>query len=171
MFLINLPASCGLAAHNMRANLSEFGPGNVRGGFQTRPYEPREDFRRGDPWVALHPPQSSAAVPDFVRARSGLHSACRASGRGGFQTPPLQKRFCLGTGRNSVTGDRCGDAGGFPLSARRRCNGRRQAEKAGVTPRIARSCSSAPRCGGRPQPAILMLHSTARIWRMAEQCR
>ena len=49
MFLINLPASCGLAAHNMRANLSEFGPGNVRGGFQTRPYEPREDFRRGDP--------------------------------------------------------------------------------------------------------------------------
>ena len=27
----------------------------------------------------------------------------------------------------------------FPLSARRRCNGRRQAEKAGVTPRIARA--------------------------------
>jgi hypothetical protein len=95
MFLINLPASCGLAAHNMRANLSEFGPGNVRGGFQTRPYEPREDFRRGDPWVALHPPQSSAAVPDFVRARSGLHSACRASGRGGFQNRPYKSGFAL----------------------------------------------------------------------------
>ena len=27
----------------------------------------------------------------------------------------------------------------FPLSARRRCNGRRQAERAGVTPRIARA--------------------------------
>src|SRR6516165_12036324 len=40
---------------------------------------------------------------------------------------------------NRVSGDRRGDAVGFPLSARRRCNGRRQAERAGVTPRIARS--------------------------------
>jgi hypothetical protein len=30
----------------------------------------------------------------------------------------------------------------FPLSARRRCNGRRQAERAGVTPRIARAILS-----------------------------
>src|SRR5262249_31717549 len=33
----------------------------------------------------------------------------------------------------------CGDAVGFSLSTRRRCKGRRQAEKAGVTPRIART--------------------------------
>ena len=38
-----------------------------------------------------------------------------------------------------VSGDRCGDAVGFSLSTRRRCNGRRRAERAGVTPRIARS--------------------------------
>src|SRR6516165_11624252 len=39
---------------------------------------------------------------------------------------------------NRVSGDRRGDAVGFPLSTRRRCKGRRQAERAGVTPRIAR---------------------------------
>jgi hypothetical protein len=65
--------------------------------------------------------------------------------------------------RNSVAGDRCGDAGGFPLSARQRCNGRRQAERAGVTPRIARFCSSAravpvknrsPDCACNPGPGF-----------------
>src|SRR5262249_2076565 len=39
----------------------------------------------------------------------------------------------------SVSGDRCGDAVGFSLSKRRRGKGRRQAEKAGLTPRIART--------------------------------
>src|SRR5215831_4860097 len=43
-----------------------------------------------------------------------------------------------------VSGDRCGDAVGFSLSTRRQCNGRRQAERAGVTPRIART-STFPR--------------------------
>src|SRR5690348_4611719 len=37
-----------------------------------------------------------------------------------------------------VSGDRRGDAVGSSLSTRRRCNGRRRAERAGVTPRIAR---------------------------------
>src|ERR1700730_12326395 len=32
------------------------GARSCRGGFQTSPYKPRDDFRRGDPWVALHPP-------------------------------------------------------------------------------------------------------------------
>ena len=41
-----------------------------------------------------------------------------------------------------VSGDRCGDAVGFSLSERRRCKGRRRAERAGVTPRIARSISN-----------------------------
>src|SRR5262245_58109989 len=41
-----------------------------------------------------------------------------------------------------VSGDRCGDTVGFSLSERRRCKGRRQAETAGVTPRIARSISN-----------------------------
>src|SRR5262249_1124473 len=46
----------------------------------------------------------------------------------------------MGSGINPrVSGDRCGDAVGFSLSTRRRCKGRRQAEKAGVTPRIART--------------------------------
>jgi hypothetical protein len=40
---------------------------------------------------------------------------------------------------SSVSGDRCGDAVGISLSVRRRCNGRRHAERAGVTPRIART--------------------------------
>jgi hypothetical protein len=40
---------------------------------------------------------------------------------------------------SSVSGDRCGDAVGIFLSVRRRCNGRRHAERAGVTPRIART--------------------------------
>jgi len=43
----------------------------------------------------------------------------------------------------AVSGDPCGDAVGFSLSKRRRCNGRRQAERAGVTPRIARTFSPA----------------------------
>src|SRR5262249_44656125 len=46
----------------------------------------------------------------------------------------------MGSGINPrVSGDRRGDAVGFSLSTRRRCNGRRQAERAGVTPRIARA--------------------------------
>src|SRR5215813_3913294 len=37
------------------------------------------------------------------------------------------------------------DAVGFSLFTRRRCNGRRRAERAGVTPRIARSAQATPR--------------------------
>src|SRR5262249_59818006 len=52
-----------------------------------------------------------------------------------------------------VSGDRCGDAVGFSLSTRRRCNGGRQAERAGVTPRTARpilkSADDDPACPRR----------------------
>src|SRR6516164_404792 len=48
-----------------------------------------------------------------------------------------------------VSGDRCGDTVGFSLSERRRCKGRRQAERAGVTPRIAPSIFECARGGSR----------------------
>ena len=52
----------------------------------------------------------------------------------------------MGSGINPrVSGDRRGDAVGFSLCTRRRCKGRRQAERAGVTPRIARSISEVRR--------------------------
>jgi hypothetical protein len=44
MFLMNLPGSCGLAAHNLRANLSEFGPGNVGAGFKPAPTNRERTF-------------------------------------------------------------------------------------------------------------------------------
>ena len=52
-------------------------------------------------------------------------------------TEAIMLAFC-------VSGDRCGDAVGFSLSTRRQCNGRRQAEGAGVTPRIARTSTFSP---------------------------
>jgi hypothetical protein len=71
----------------------------------------------------------------------------------------------------------------FPLSARRRCNGRRQAERAGVTPRIARailrprrhscagscpSLSHSPLCPCPLLNSVPMVHSariTALAWK------
>jgi hypothetical protein len=47
--------------------------------------------------------------------------------------------------RNLVTGDCCGDAVGFATLRKAAMQGRRQAARAGVTPRIARSTSKAMR--------------------------
>src|SRR6266545_1166556 len=53
----------------------------------------------------------------------------------------LKLADCCGSFRRtiSVSGDRRGDAVGSSLSTRRRSKGRRRAERAGVTPRIART--------------------------------
>src|SRR5262249_19304540 len=72
-----------------------------------------------------------------------------ASSAGGTSRPSILAVW----GRPAVTwyqsaGDRCGDAVGFSLSTRRRCKGRRQAERTGVTPRIARTIFQ----GGRMRP-------------------
>src|SRR5262245_7865511 len=54
--------------------------------------------------------------------------------------------------RNLVTGDCCGDAVGFATLRKAAMQGRRQAERAGVTPRIARSTSKAMRPPQRDHP-------------------
>jgi hypothetical protein len=64
------------------------------------------------------------------------------------RSKPKERRSKRSHRRNSrltclrVSDDRCGDAVGFSLSERRRCKGRRRAERAGVKPRIARSISN-----------------------------
>jgi hypothetical protein len=59
------------------------------------------------------------------------------------QHPAAGDEGHLVCGSICVSGDRCSDAAGFSLSTRRQCNGRRQAEKAGVTLHIARPLSLA----------------------------